>query len=224
MPYCVAMTVAAVVPPPSDTAATPPPGRRGPRWVVGILITLLLGTCGAVVSATYYYDSVPLVEHAVPSPAVPVASLPLPVRNAFVAAVDPGFYDAPSGVPLTTSLVTRRYMVIASGAGVGATPESSWRIRVMADKAEAEYPQAEILDRYLNSADYGRGAVGLVAAARTYFGKPAAQLTVAEAALLAVLLHPDGTRPEAGWARVLDTMVERGWLGAAERGKLAFPG
>ena len=94
----------------------------------------------------------------------------------------------------------------------------------MADKAEASYTKAEILDRYLNRADYGRGAVGLVAAARTYFAKPATQLTVAEAALLAVQLHPDRPAPRAGWEQVLDTMVKRGWLNPAERARMTFPG
>jgi membrane peptidoglycan carboxypeptidase len=145
---------------------------------------------------------------------VPVAELPPPVANAFIAAVDPDFYASDD------SLITRRYAVLASGAG----EQSGWRTWVMADKAEAGYTKTEILERYLNRADYGRGAVGLDAAARTYFDKPAAKLTVAEAALLAVQLHPDRPAPEAGWAQVLNTMVERGWLSPAERNGLTFPG
>lgn len=66
--------------------------------------------------------------------------------------------------------------------------------------------------------------MGLVAAAQTYFHKPAQQLTVAEAALLAAHLDPDRPAPKAGWDRVLDTMVEHGWLSSAERNKLKFPG
>ena len=94
----------------------------------------------------------------------------------------------------------------------------------MADKAENGYSKTEILDRYLNRADYGRGAVGLVAAAQTYFHKPAARLTVAEAVVLAVQLHPDRPAPRAGWELVLDTMVEQGWLSRAERSSLTYPG
>ena len=152
---------------------------------------------------------------------VPMADLPLPGANAFVAAVDPDFYGSDGGTALTSSLITRRYMVIASDMGAGK--ESSWRTRIMAGKFEARYTRIEILGFYLNSADYSRGAVGLVAAARTYFHKPAAHLTVAEAAWLAVQLHPDRTTPKAGWERVLDTMVDRGWLSPAERKKLTFP-
>lgn len=40
-------------------------------------------------------------------------------------------------------------------SGIGT--ESGWRTWVMATKAEAAYPRTEILDRYLNRADYGLG-------------------------------------------------------------------
>ncbi|MET8150160.1 transglycosylase domain-containing protein [Actinoplanes sp. NPDC049668] len=196
-----------------DPVSALPPRRRGQRLVLGVAIVLLLVSGGAI-AGTYYYDSVPLVENNVSYPVVPVAELPAPVANAFVAAVDPDFYLSDD------SLITRRYAVITSGGG----DESSWRTWVMADKVENEYTKTEILDRYLNRADFGRGAVGLDAAARTYFRKPAAQLTVAESALLAVQLHPDRPAPRAGWDQVLDTMVERGWLSRTERDSLAFPG
>ena len=217
------MTLVDAAPPPSDARPASPAWRNGPRWVAGILATLILVASAAVVGATYYYDGVPSpAPLAVSHPVVPVTDLPLPVSHAFVAGVDPDFYGS-RGLPVTPSLITRRYVVVASDTA-GADAESSWRARVMADKFEAEYTQAEILGFYLNSADYGRGAVGLVAAAQTYFQKPARQLTVAEAALLAVRLDPDRPDPKAGWERVLDTMVERGWLGPAERNKLKFPG
>jgi membrane peptidoglycan carboxypeptidase len=187
--------------------------RRGRRLVAGLAIALLLWAGGAT-TLTYFYDSVPLVEHTVSYPVVPVPELPPAVANAFVAAVDPDFYAADD------SLVTRRYVVIASGAEA----ESRWRAWVQVNKAEARYSKTEILERYLNRADYGRGAVGLAAAAQTYFQKPAAQLTVAEAALLAVPLHPGRPAAQAGWAQILDTMVRLGWLTPAERTGLTFPG
>jgi hypothetical protein len=207
------MTLAETAQPAPDPVHASPSRQRGQRLIIGAALLLLL-VGGGITAVTYYYDSVPLVENDVAYPVVPVAQLPPAVANAFVAAVDPDFYDSGD------SLITRRYTVIASGAG----EESGWRTRVMVDKAEAGYTKTEILDRYLNRADYGRGAVGLVAAARTYFGKPATQLTVAEAALLAVQLDRDRPAPKAGWEQVLDTMVERGWLSPAERERLAFPG
>jgi hypothetical protein len=195
---------------PADVPASPS-RRRGQRLVIGVSIAVLLAA-GGVIGGTYYYDSVPLPESAVTYPVVSVAELPL--ANAFVAAVDPGFYESDD------SLITRRYTEIAAGGG----EQSSWRSRIMVDKAEAAYPKAEILDRYLNRADYGRGAVGLVAAAQTYFGKAPTQLTIAEAALLAVQLDPDHPDPRVGWIQVLDTMVDHDWLSQADRDGLAFPG
>lgn len=180
---------------------------------VGVSVVLLVAT-GGVSGLTYYYDSVPLVEKSISYPVVPVAELAPSVVDTFVAAVDPEFHESDD------SLITRRYTVLTAGEG----EPSGLRARIMANKAEASYTKTEILERYLNRADYGRGAVGLVAAVQTYFHKPATQLTVAEAAVLAVQLDPDRPAPKAGWEQVLDTMVERGWLSAAERNGLVFPG
>lgn len=186
--------------------------RRGRGLVIGASVALLLAA-GGVVGGTAYFDSVRVAESSVAYPVVSYEQLPEPVAQAFVAAVDPDFYE-------DSDMLTRRYAVLAAGAD----SESSLRTRVMARKLESEYPKTEILARYLNRADYGRGAVGLVAAAQTYFQKPAPELTVAEAAVLAVQLDPTRPEPTAAWNRVLDTMVDRGWLPAADRTGLTYPG
>jgi penicillin-binding protein 1A len=89
----------------------------------------------------------------------------------------------------------------------------------------------EILTRYLNSVYLGSGAFGMSAAARVYFDKSLAQLTVSEAAMLAALIKApsqynpirnlDAARERA--ARVLDAMVESGALDrqSAEQAKAA---
>ena len=53
---------------------------------------------------------------------------------------------------------------------------------------EALWPKKRILDAYLNLVDWGDGIFGAQAAARTYFGTDAADLTSAEAARLAAIL------------------------------------
>jgi monofunctional biosynthetic peptidoglycan transglycosylase len=53
---------------------------------------------------------------------------------------------------------------------------------------EALWPKQRILTVYLNIAEFGPGLYGVEAAAQTYFGKRAAQLTAAEAARLAAVL------------------------------------
>lgn len=53
---------------------------------------------------------------------------------------------------------------------------------------EVLWPKRRILEVYLNIAQFGPGVYGVQAASTRYFGKPAAQLTPAEAALLAAAL------------------------------------
>ncbi|MFA5993492.1 MAG: PBP1A family penicillin-binding protein [Parcubacteria group bacterium] len=56
---------------------------------------------------------------------------------------------------------------------------------IYAIKIEKRYTKEEILDAYLNEVPYGSNAYGIEAAAETYFGKKASQLTLDEAAMLA---------------------------------------
>src|SRR5262249_18742564 len=83
----------------------------------------------------------------------------------------------------------------------------------------------EILGRYLNIAYFGAGAYGVFAAGQTYFGKPASQLTLAEAALLAGLVQaPDTYNPVDGdmagalnrAAYVLEAMTRAGMISESE--------
>jgi penicillin-binding protein 1A len=86
------------------------------------------------------------------------------------------------------------------------------------------YSREEILGIYLNRVYLGAGAYGVDAAARLYFGHPATQLTLAEAAILAGLpkapssLNPLAN-PQAAQNRateVLDAMVASGDISAAD--------
>jgi monofunctional biosynthetic peptidoglycan transglycosylase len=57
---------------------------------------------------------------------------------------------------------------------------------------ELAWPKRRILEVYLNVAEFGRGTFGVQAASRRYFGKDAARLSRAEAALLAAVLPAPG--------------------------------
>ena len=59
---------------------------------------------------------------------------------------------------------------------------------VLTQMLELLLSKERILEIYLNSVEWGEGIFGAEAAARHYFGKPAARLTAHEAARLAVLL------------------------------------
>jgi penicillin-binding protein 1A len=106
--------------------------------------------------------------------------------------------------------------------GDDVTYERKMREVVIASRVEHSMSKAEILETYLNSIYLGRGAYGIELAARTYFGKPAAALTLAEGAMLAGLTkgpsyyspdkHPD--RAQERLAYVLARMQEDGDAGA----------
>ena len=85
---------------------------------------------------------------------------------------------------------------------------------ILALKVEQEKSKDEILEGYVNSIYLGRGAYGFEAAAKAYFNKPAAELTVSETAMLVgIIPSPSYWDPRFGeeskaiaevrWARVL---------------------
>lgn len=89
---------------------------------------------------------------------------------------------------------------------------------------ERRMTKAEILERYLNVIYLGAGAYGIAAAAERYFGKPAADLTLAESAMLVGLIQaPSRYAPTNSIevarrraALVLDSMVATGALTGAQ--------
>lgn len=91
---------------------------------------------------------------------------------------------------------------------------------ILAAEITRRYDKDTILELYLNEIYYGHLAYGIEAAAQLYFNKPAKELTLAEAALLAGLPQSPATydplqNPEAAKARqadVLRLMVEAGFI------------
>ena len=91
---------------------------------------------------------------------------------------------------------------------------------VLALWLERRFSKAEILELYLNRVYFGSGAYGVEAAAQRYFGKPAREVKVAEAAMLAGVVkspsrlapsrNPDGAERRA--RAVLAAMTELGFV------------
>ncbi len=63
----------------------------------------------------------------------------------------------------------------------------------LAIRLERKLTKNQILERYLNTIYWGRGAYGIQAAARAYFGVDVGQLDLAQAALLAGLIRSPGS-------------------------------
>jgi penicillin-binding protein 1A len=97
----------------------------------------------------------------------------------------------------------------------------------LAGRIESALPKRDILRLYINQVYLGDGKYGVEEAARGYFGKPARQLTTAEAALLVGLVkNPEGYNPRENAARaikrrnlVLDVMVREQVITATEAEK-----
>ena len=96
---------------------------------------------------------------------------------------------------------------------------------VLAVWLEARFSKKQILELYLNRVYFGAGSYGIEAASQRYFGKPASQLTLGEAALLAATMKgPSRYSPVSSTDRaarratiVLDEMVQAGFITPAER-------
>jgi penicillin-binding protein 1A len=171
---------------------------------------------------------------------VPLTDIPEHVQKAFIAAEDRRFFQhkgiderglirafignlAQPGRPQGGSTITQQ---VAKNLLVGddVTYERKIREIVVAGRVERTLTKAEILEHYLNSIYLGRGSWGVEMAARSYFGKSAKDLTLAEGALLAGLTKgpnhygPDRNpgRAQERLAYVLNRMQEDGGIDAEQ--------
>jgi len=112
--------------------------------------------------------------------------------------------------------------------------ETSFRRRfvqaALAFTYERQHSKDEILTAYLNTVYFGDGAYGTEAAAETYFGKSAKDLSLSEAATLAGFLHAPSTyvtwegdvlmsQTRERRDRVLKLIQDQGMISAEERDK-----
>jgi penicillin-binding protein 1A len=175
------------------------------------------------------------------------SQIPLAMKRATIAIEDRRFYShggvdyvgivraavknvtsdsaAQGGSTLTMQLVRNLY---TPEDRFQKTLERKIREAKLAEQLEREHSKAWVLTSYLNNVPYGtvggQTAVGVQAAARVFFGKPAAELTLPEAALLAGLPqapsdynpfdNPAGARSRR--AEVLKAMVGAGYLSQGE--------
>ena len=172
--------------------------------------------------------------------------IPAHVIDALIATEDHRFWQHP-GVDWRRSLAAVVYTVGGDRQGgstitqqlarnffpaeIGRAPTATRKLKeiITALKLERAYSKKEILETYLNTVSFHYNAFGIEMAARTYFGKPARDLTVAEGATLVGLLK--GTRaynpvtsPERALERrnvVLAQMVKHGKLDKADYDRLS---
>ena len=174
---------------------------------------------------------------------LPLAEIPLQVRQAFIATEDKRFYNH-HGIDYIRILGALKANVLTLGYSQGFStitmqlarnvfPEKLTREKTLIRKLkeariaieiEHNFPKDTILQMYLNQIDLGAGAHGVEAAAQIYFGKSARDLNLAEAATLAAIPKAPGTynprlHPDRSTRRrnvVLNLMRDQGYISADE--------
>jgi penicillin-binding protein 1C len=91
---------------------------------------------------------------------------------------------------------------------------------ILSFEMEAKFSKDEILAMYLNEIPYGSNAYGIEAAAQTFFGKPAKELTLDEAALIAAL--PQATAYYSPYGSHRDALVARKNYALRQMAKLGY--
>ncbi|MCY4371911.1 MAG: transglycosylase domain-containing protein [bacterium] len=193
------------------------------------------------VSRIYTEDGVPLAElHAgrVSEPAR-IWEIPASLQDAVLAAEDGDYFDH-EGIDFAAIISALRDYVTGTSRRGGSTitqqivkknfvgDELTIQRKILealyAIELEHHYSKREILEFYLNSVYFGWSAYGVRAAAHEYFEKELADLTVAEAATLAVTirnpsLYDPRRQPERARERrddVIDAMATSGFISFEE--------
>lgn len=168
------------------------------------------------------------------------------IRDAVVASEDRTFYEN-SGIDIKgiaralwnnvrgrptqgASTLTQQYVEnYYTGKNTGYT--GKFKETILALKINRQVPKEKILNDYLNTIYFGRGAYGIEAAANAYFGKSAKDLNLSESALLAgIIPAPNAWDPlvspekaQQRWQRVLNLMASDNMIKKNEKNAAKFP-
>jgi len=152
---------------------------------------------------------------------IPLSEIPALVRQAAIASDEPDFYERLSANPfiertlaslfnqpprpaMISQSVARCLMSLSPDCCRGPGLESQVGHLVLMGRVATALSRDRILEIYLNESYFGRGAYGVGAAAKSYFGKPLGLLSIDEIAFIAVL-----PRAPALFGRRKDIAVER---------------
>ncbi len=138
--------------------------------------------------------------------------LPKSLADAVIARTDPQFWGhqgyslAGLANPESHPTIAQKLVYVFILFDEPPSLRRALRERILAAQITAEFGRTQVLEWYLNSAHFGHYAFGAEAAAQLYFGKPAAQLTTAESAILAGVSDSPSSNPYD----VPGTALERG--------------
>jgi penicillin-binding protein 1A len=178
---------------------------------------------------------------------VRLEEVPQIAQFAVIAAEDRNFFEHrgidPVGIARATwadirrkefqqggSTITQQYVKNAFlDGGKGRNLLRKLKEAAIAVKLEHKYDKQEILERYLNAVYFGRGAYGIQAASRAYFGIDASQLGLRESAYLAGIIrmpssadvYENPAQAEQLRSSVLTAMVEERRITQAQADEVA---
>ncbi|MGB7819724.1 MAG: transglycosylase domain-containing protein, partial [Ornithinibacter sp.] len=181
---------------------------------------------------------------------VPLSEISMDMQHAILAAEDKNFYTnsgiSPTGIGRAVWVAVKGGQATQGGSTITQQYVKNYFLtqdRTLTRKAkeilislkiDREQSKDEILENYLNTIYYGRGAYGIESAAKAYFNTSASELDASQSAFLAsVIRGPSFYDPALGDEQkanaeqrsgfVLDAMVEEGWLTEEERAAATFP-
>lgn len=190
---------------------------------VGILPILLNPPHGLLLQPTRIYDRTgknilyTFTPNNSPRRYIPLGDtnpqyLPNALVDAVIARTDPGFWGHP-GYTVDTipnydfhPTIAQRLVADLLLFDEPASLRRALRERILAAQVTAQFGRTQVLEWYLNSANFGRYAYGADTAAQLYFGKPATELTTAESAILAAVSDSPSLNPYDA----PQTAIERG--------------
>jgi membrane peptidoglycan carboxypeptidase len=182
---------------------------------------------------------------------LPIARIPINMRNAVLAAEDRKFYSnqAFSVTGIARALVNNLKSGSLNGEGGSTitqqyaktafltssrTIERKIKELVIAMKLENALSKDQIFENYLNTIYFGRGSYGVQTASQQYFNRNVDQLNLSQMAVIASILRSpgyydpslseeNGVRLENRFQYVINGMLNEGWITQEQADKAKFP-
>ncbi len=182
---------------------------------------------------------------------LPLAKIPMDLRNAVMAAEDRNFYSnkafSITGISRALlnnlrsgnltgeggSTITQQYAKTAF-LSPSRTIQRKIRELVISLKLENSLSKDQILENYLNTIYFGRGSYGVQTAAQQYFNRNVDQLTLSQTAVIASILRSPGyydpalskeneERLKNRFQYVINGMLDKEWITPEDAAKMKYP-
>ena len=182
---------------------------------------------------------------------LPIAQIPINMRNAVLAAEDRKFYSnhafSVTGIARALlnnlksgdlnseggSTITQQYAKTAFLTS-SRTIERKIKELVIAMKLENALSKDQIFENYLNTIYFGRGSYGVQTASQQYFNRNVDQLNLSQTAVIASILRSpgyydpslseeNGVRLEKRFNYVIAGMLNEGWITQEQADNAKFP-